>query len=850
VNESTPPPEAVGASAPPRRGILLATAILFLLAALATRFWALGERPLHHDESIHAYQSYTLSKAGDWRYDPAYHGPFLYYANALVYKVLGDTNFTARLLPAIFGLILIAAAWPLSRWIGKGAAATYALFILLSPHFTYFSRFIREDLYSAVFTLATILCFQMALETDRAGWLYGSATFFALAGITKETAYMTGVLFVAFGLWSLLERAFLERPRLPALARAISATARWVSRRILPILGAGLLFLTIWALGYTSFGKYPSDWLAIPKAVRYWMGQHAIARISGPWWYYFPQLAYYATAVVLAAFFAFRRQEERRSAFLRFVLFWALASLAIYSWAREKVPWLTVHPLLPITILAAVGAASLWRDRARTLPRIALTAIGLLLVVNTTGMYLANFRYAAHDKERVPNHAETLAYVQTTWDLVRALEAVELAKNRAGAGPPLVTVAGEATWPLTWYLRNTQTSWVGRIEQASTPVIVADWDPEGSLEKQLAERYEARRVPIRAWWFPEAVHASAESKTARPTFSDLVSWYFFHRIWSPIGSQDATFFVRKDLSAAGPLEPIELKVQDLSAREYPSPGDLLPADRVFGGAGSDPSQFREPRGVTTDARGNLYVADTKNHRIQIFDGNGAYVRSIGAEGTVPGQFREPGGVAVDPEGQIYVADTWNHRVQRFGPDGSFRGVWADPEKGFFGPRAVVFSRDTLYVTDTGNKRIVRFDREGKVLGSWGSAGNGEGQFVEPVGLAADGVGNLYVADTGNHRVQVFDPEGRFLRQFPVYGWKDFYTEPYLAVGPGDTVFVTDSASSRAALYDSTGALKRSWQADEFFKAPTGIAIDRFGRLTVSDRSSHRVYVWSLAKVAP
>ena len=47
-----------------------------------------------------------------------------------------------------------------------------------------------------------------------------------------------------------------------------------------------------------------------------------------------------------------------------------------------------------------------------------------------------------------------------------------------------------------------------------------------------------------------------------------------------------------------------------------------------------------------------------------------------------------------------------------------------------------------------------------------------------------------------------------MRQFPVYGWKDFYTEPYLAIGPGDTVFVTDSWKGRIAVYDASGALKR------------------------------------------
>src|SRR5215472_266332 len=133
----------------------LATIAILFLAAAVTRFADLGSRPLHHDESIHAYQSNTLAKDGNWRYDPAYHGPFLYYANALIYKVFGTTNTTARLLPAFFGLILIALAWPLGRWIGKTAALLFAILVLLSPHLTYFSRFIREDIYSLVFTFGT-----------------------------------------------------------------------------------------------------------------------------------------------------------------------------------------------------------------------------------------------------------------------------------------------------------------------------------------------------------------------------------------------------------------------------------------------------------------------------------------------------------------------------------------------------------------------------------------------------------------------------------------------------------------------------------------------------------------------
>lgn len=891
---------SIAGGARPRISTRAAAALLLFAAlAVATRFWALGDRPLHHDESIHAYQSWTLSRGGDWRYDPAYHGPFLYYVNALVYKVLGASDATARVMPAIFGLVLIAFAFPLKRWIGRNAAAAYAAFVLLTAHFWYFSRFIREDLYSLVFTLGTILAFQRFLETDRARWLLASAAAFALAGVTKENAYMTGVLFVAYGLWCLVRTA--TAPRGPRPGAAVSAGARWALARTGPILTAGILFLVIWAGMYTAFGKYPGDWLAIPKAVKYWMGQHAIARIPGPWWYYFPQLAYYDTAILLAALFAFRRRDWRSdpllrtmlvttpllglyivahlavpaiggpaaivalvlfvvgyavagfvlkpppestlSPFVQFLAFWALGSLAIYAWAREKVPWLTVHPLLPLTILGAMGVARLWEEREHRSRRLALAGIAVLLAVNTWGAWLSVFRYGAHDVEKEPGHAEMLAYVQTSKDLVRSLSAVEQARARVAPGQNVITVAGESAWPLTWYLREVPTTWATRIEQASTPVIVADWDPEGALEKQLAPKYDAKRVPIRAWWFPEA---RTEAGKTRPTVEDFVRWWLFHEIWSPIGSQDATVYVRKDLGGSGMLEPLELAVQDTSSRDYPSDGDELPAARVFGGPGSGPGQFAEPRGVAADGRGNLYVADTKNSRVEILDGNGAFLRALGGiKGGGDGQLNEPCGVAIGPEGEIYVADTWNHRVARFSADGQWLGEWKDPERGFFGPRALVFAKGFLYVSDTGNKRIVKFDAEGRVAGSWGSAGNAEGQFVEPVGIAADPAGRIYVADTGNHRVQVFEADGAFVRQFPVYGWKDFYTEPYLAIGPSDSIFVTDSWKGRIAQYDAAGNLRKSYKADGL-KSPTGITLDPFGRLVVSDRGQNRVLSWGLS----
>jgi sugar lactone lactonase YvrE len=412
----------------------------------------------------------------------------------------------------------------------------------------------------------------------------------------------------------------------------------------------------------------------------------------------------------------------------------------------------------------------------------------------------------------------------------------------------VITVTGEATWPLTWYLRDVPTTWVPSLETASTPLIVADWNSEGGLEKQLADQYTATRLPIRAWWFPDDFWQQSLSNRFR--------WWLFHELWTPksfptdartpIGSQDAVLYVRKDLDTSPiPLTPLEIVVRDTSGRDYPADARAIPPSRSQGTFGAGPGEFAEPRGIAADSRGNIYVADTKNSRIQVFDTSGQLLRQLGSKGNAPGQFNEPCGIAVDAQGEIWVADTWNGRIVHLAADGRVMGTLGPPEDTLFGPRAVAATNTFVYVADTGNKRILRYDRQGRKVSEWGGAGSNPGQFVEPVGLAVDGAGNVYVADTGNHRVQVFDGEGKPLRQFRTFGWKDFYTEPYIAVGPSDTVFVTDAWGTRVAQYDASGDLQRSWRADHDWKSPTGIVIDSFGRLTVSDRGTNRLFSWSL-----
>ncbi len=256
TNSETPggaKPRPAGAPAPsPSRLPLL---LILLVLAVFTRFYELGDRPLHHDESIHAFQSHTLATRRDLALRPRLPRAFPVLRQRLDLQDRGpsprdqyDGATSARGVRAHPDRLGVAPR----AWIGKAAAAVYAVLVLVSPHMAYFSRFIREDLYSLVFTLGTILAFRQFLETDQARWLTAAAVLFALAGVTKENAYMTGVLFVVFGVWIFLERALAgtgRPPRSPsgsgrAVAWAAAARPARDGRRRVPLhLGAHVLGL-------------------------------------------------------------------------------------------------------------------------------------------------------------------------------------------------------------------------------------------------------------------------------------------------------------------------------------------------------------------------------------------------------------------------------------------------------------------------------------------------------------------------------------------------------------------------------------------------------------------------------
>ncbi|CAG0962306.1 hypothetical protein METP3_00907 [Methanosarcinales archaeon] len=132
----------------------------FILVALAffLRLYRLDERVFHHDEAAVGYFTYRLFTQHSYSYDPSFHGPFMYYVTTEIFKRIGDSDYSARILPAILGSSMLLFLLPLKKYIGKTGLLICAFFLAFSPSFLYYSRFYREDIFMSFFTLLLFVC--------------------------------------------------------------------------------------------------------------------------------------------------------------------------------------------------------------------------------------------------------------------------------------------------------------------------------------------------------------------------------------------------------------------------------------------------------------------------------------------------------------------------------------------------------------------------------------------------------------------------------------------------------------------------------------------------------------------
>lgn len=183
---------------------------VLLLTAVVMRFYNLGARGMHHDESLHSFFAYGFKKGlsqaltfgtanhDNYKHVPFMHGPFQFIGNGFVMWIFQDGDYQARILAATMGTAIVAAPLLFRQQLGRYGALAAAAFLCISPTLMYYSRFTREDIYTAFWTLGMVIFAWRYMATRKEHFLFLLAGFMAMSFATKETTFMTVATFIFF----------------------------------------------------------------------------------------------------------------------------------------------------------------------------------------------------------------------------------------------------------------------------------------------------------------------------------------------------------------------------------------------------------------------------------------------------------------------------------------------------------------------------------------------------------------------------------------------------------------------------------------------------------------------------
>jgi tripartite motif-containing protein 71 len=295
---------------------------------------------------------------------------------------------------------------------------------------------------------------------------------------------------------------------------------------------------------------------------------------------------------------------------------------------------------------------------------------------------------------------------------------------------------------------------------------------------------------------------------------------------------------------------------------------------AFGAKGSGAEQLQGPEGIAVSPSGTLYVDDTDNSRIEVWQpapSSPVFASTIGSYGSGNDQLSLPADTAVDAGGNLWTADSGNDRVEEFSPEGAFIAAYGTKGTGvsqFSNPGGIAVNQTTgnVYVADSSNNRIEELSSEGKFVAVFGFgvsngkaefetctsscqagiSGTGSGQFNTPTGVAIGAAGGIWVVDHGNNRVEQFSSGNSFTAAYGTKGAGHLqFIEPrYVAVWGGN-VYVTDPGNDRVDELSTAGAYVRefgsSGTGNGQFAYPYGIAAEpNSGDLYVGDPGNGRV----------
>ena len=512
----------------PGRDVVACAGLVAL--AVVLRLVGLADRPFHHDESQDAYFSWTFFTTGEYQYQPLLHGPVRFYLTAGAYALFCDSDFTARLVPALVGSLLVPLPVLLREQLGRPAAYAAALLLAVGPSYLYFSRFAREDIYVVLITLALLVVTFRFLASPRRHQPALAGALLALCFATKESTFITvfvaGTFFVAALAWQ-VRRAGSWREA--ELVRTVASVGR------VPWVWGLVAFLGTYTILFTTFLTNPDGVYGLYTGLDYWLGQQPVGRGGEPWFFYgvvlfaheWPVLVLGAIGIVAAL---------RRPTLLRVFLVWDFAlSLAVYSWASEKFSWLVLHPLLPLLLLAGFGVQTIWDARGRWSGRLGLVVVLVCLLHVGWASWWANAENGANPREFLVA-TQSADAVKGVRDAVLAADA--RARREGRDVSILIDSAEGATFPWAWYFRDRAVGYLDLTDAGIPPdtdVAVLTVANRERLRDQLAG-YDGRRFPFRVWWVRDYGAMSPRA---------WWDWFARREPWNETGGMEEWLYLRQ-----------------------------------------------------------------------------------------------------------------------------------------------------------------------------------------------------------------------------------------------------------------------------------------------------------------
>jgi sugar lactone lactonase YvrE len=304
----------------------------------------------------------------------------------------------------------------------------------------------------------------------------------------------------------------------------------------------------------------------------------------------------------------------------------------------------------------------------------------------------------------------------------------------------------------------------------------------------------------------------------------------------------------------------------------PSDG-IAPQVAIYGPGEGDAPKLDGPMGVAWSPDGKrIYVADTGNNRIVVFERSGRFSMTFGSFGVAkplpgyemtwdPGELNYPTDVATDEDGNVYVADFQNESISVFDSKGSFVRRFPDPlarvGRGTSGRggtgiavTALTVQGDLVYATD--RYQIVVFDKRGRFIRQFGKPGVGPGDLDHPGGVAVDSQGRVYVSDSNHNRVEAFSSEGdliwvtgRQISDLSSETANPFVLPRGLTIQRDGSIVVADPLGQELVVLDRSGARLQSLgvrgSVPGQLNFPTDVAV--FDEdIAIADRENDRVQV--------